>query len=116
MKGMPAFCAARQASISPSPYCMPQSPIGASASGSDAGSPRIVVLLLRLSTSTRIALAQLDALQIGAIGAQRLLCIGAAIGIFEERARHLAAGSLPQVFDAGPGLHVLRFPALKPST
>ncbi len=58
------------------------------------------------------ALAQLDALEIGAIGAQRLLGIGAGLGIIDERARHLAVGGLPQVLDAGHGLHV-RFPALR---
>ena len=51
------------------------------------------------------ALAQLDAFEIGAVGAQRLLRIGAAVGIFEERARHLAAGGLPQILDAGHGFH-----------
>ncbi len=58
------------------------------------------------------ALAQLDGFEIGAVGAQRLLGIGAAVGIFEERPRHLAAGGLPQVLDAGHGFHGLRFPAL----
>ena len=60
---MPAACAARQARISPSPCCMPQSPIGASASGSDAGSPRMVVAVLRVVDVDQDALAQLDALR-----------------------------------------------------
>ena len=112
VNGMPAACAARQARISPSPCCMPHSPIGASASGSDAGSPRIVVLVLRSATSTQDALAQLDALEIGAIGAQRLFGIGAGLGIIDERARHLAVGDLPQVLDTGHGFHGRFFRAL----
>ena len=58
------------------------------------------------------ALAQLDGFEIGAVGAQRLLGIGAAIGIFEKRPRHLAAGGLPQVLDAGHGFHGFGVPAL----
>ena len=61
------------------------------------------------------ALAQLDGFEIGAVGAQRLLGIGAAVGIFEERPRHLAAGGLPQVLDAGHGFHGVRIPALSAS-
>ena len=105
VNGMPAACAARQARISPSPCCMPHSPIGASASGSDAGSPRIVVLVLRAGDVAQDALAQFDALEIGAVGAQRLLGIGAGFGIIDERARHLAVRGLPQVLDAGHGFH-----------
>ena len=52
VKGMPAACAARQARISPSPCCMPHSPIGASASGNDTLSPMIVVVRSRCETST----------------------------------------------------------------
>ena len=92
VNGMPAACAARQARISPSPCCMPHSPIGASASGSDTFSPRMVVERSRCDDVDQHALAQLDALQVVAVGAQRLLRIGAGIGIVEERARHLAAG------------------------
>ena len=57
------------------------------------------------------ALAQLDAFEIGAVGAQRLLGIGAGFGIIDKRARHLAVGGLPQILDAGHGFHG-RFPAL----
>ena len=46
------------------------------------------------------ALAQLDVLEIAAIGVQRLLRIGAGLGVVEEGARHPAAGYLPQVLDA----------------
>ena len=56
------------------------------------------------------ALAQLDGLEIGAVGVERLLGVGAAFGIFEERARHPAAGGLPQVLDAGHGFHGWQFP------
>ena len=58
------------------------------------------------------ALAQLDTFEIGAVGAQCLLGIGASLGIIDERARHLAVGGLPEVLDAGHGFHV-SFPALK---
>ena len=52
---MPAACAARQAWISPSAYCMPERPVGAIASGNASSSPSTVVLRLRcdMSTSTR---------------------------------------------------------------
>ena len=52
------------------------------------------------------ALAQLDALEVLAIGAQRLLRIGAGFGIVEEGARHPASGKLPQILDAGHGAHM----------
>ena len=51
------------------------------------------------------ALAQLDRLQVGPVGAQGLLVIGAAIGVFEKRARHPAAGKVTQIIDAGDVLH-----------
>ena len=122
---MPAACAARQARISPSPCCSPPMPIGASASGSETGSPRIVVPVSRCDTSTSTRWRSLIALQVGAVGAQRLLRIGARLGIAEEGARHPAPGDLPKVFDAGHPLHrgghgrcrgdVAGFPGLSPS-
>ena len=51
------------------------------------------------------ALAQLDRLQIGAVGAQRFFLVGAAIGVIEKRARHLAAGKRAQVVDVGDVFH-----------
>ena len=51
------------------------------------------------------ALAQLDLLHVGAVGAQRLLVIGTAVGVIEKGARNLAAGKLPQVFDTGDVFH-----------
>jgi hypothetical protein len=51
--GIPAACAARQAKISPSRCSMPQSPTGASANGSETGSPRILERVLRLATSIK---------------------------------------------------------------
>src|SRR5580704_7762457 len=39
------------------------------------------------------------------VGAQRLLRIGAAVGIVEERLRHAAFVKLAQVLDAGDVLH-----------
>ena len=65
----------------------------------------MVVARIALRHVDQHALAQLDALQVGAVGAQRLLRIGAGLGIVEEGARNLAAGSLPQVLDAGHGPH-----------
>ncbi len=47
------------------------------------------------------ALAQPDAIEIGAVGAQRLLGIGPRLTVVDEGARHLAVISLPQIFDAG---------------
>ncbi len=100
---MPAACAARQARISPSPCCMPQSPIGARASGSATGSPTIVVRVLRLDTSTRMRWRSV--MRRGRGGwPEGLLGIGAAVGIFEEgtgtRRRASVAG-----LDAGHGFH-----------
>ena len=68
----------------------------------------MVVAVLRSRDVDQDALAQLDALEIGAVGAQRLLGIGAAVGIVEERLRHPAARGLPQVLDAGHGSHGVR--------
>src|SRR5262245_47203674 len=101
VNGMPAACAARHARISPSPCCMPQSPIGASASGSETFSPMMVVVWPRLG--------RLDAFGVFTVGAQRRLRIGAGLGVVEEGSRHLAAGRLPQVIDAGHGAHGLSF-------
>ena len=47
------------------------------------------------------ALAKLDPLHVGAVGAQRLLAIGARLEIVEEGARDPAAGHLPEVVDTG---------------
>ncbi len=51
------------------------------------------------------ALAELDLLQIVAVGAQRILGIGAAVGIVEESLRHAALVQLAQILDAGDVLH-----------
>ena len=50
-------------------------------------------------------LPQLDAFEIGAVGIQRLFGIGAAVGVVEERPRHLAAGGLAQILDTGHRFH-----------
>src|SRR5215510_1186498 len=55
------------------------------------------------------ALAQLDRLKVGAVRAQRLLVIGAAVDIIEKSFRNFTAGSFAQVFDTGDGLHGNRF-------
>ena len=52
VNGMPAALAARADRISPSPCCMPHSPIGASTNGDDAFCPMTVVARLRAETST----------------------------------------------------------------
>jgi hypothetical protein len=82
-----------------------------SASGSDTGSPRIVVCVLRCDIDEN-ALAQLDPLQIGAIGVERLLGIGPPFGIVEERARNPAARGFSQIFDTGHGSHGRTIPRL----
>ena len=51
------------------------------------------------------ALAQLDGFEVGAIGAQRFLVVGAAIGVIEKGARHPAARRHPQIIDAGENFH-----------
>ncbi len=53
-KGMPAFSAARAALISPSAFCIPVSPTGASATGMDTGIPTISLasVLPDMSTAT----------------------------------------------------------------
>ena len=55
VNGTPNFSAARAARISPSAYCMPVSPVGASATGIAASTPTIFVARLRVSmfTATR---------------------------------------------------------------
>ena len=51
------------------------------------------------------ALTQFDLLEISTVGAQRLLVVGASIGIIEEHFRDVAARTLPQVGDAGQCFH-----------
>ena len=51
------------------------------------------------------ALAQLDGFEVGAVGAQRVFAIGAAVGVFEKGFWHLAAGERAQVVDRGNVLH-----------
>ena len=51
------------------------------------------------------ALAQLDALEILAIGTQRLLGVGARLGIIEERLGYPAAGEPSQILNAGDVFH-----------
>ena len=51
------------------------------------------------------ALPQLDGFEVGAVGAQGFLVVGAAVGVIEKGARNPAAGDLAQVLDAGGGLH-----------
>jgi len=51
------------------------------------------------------ALPKLDLLKIVAVGAQRFLGIGAAIGVVEKRLRHFAHMDLAQILDAGDVFH-----------
>ncbi len=56
------------------------------------------------------ALAEFQRLEVGAVGAQRLLGIGAVIDIVEERLRHLAPVQFAQILDAGDVFHVRSLP------
>ncbi len=58
------------------------------------------------------ALAELDLLKIVAVGAQRVLGIGAAIGVVEKRLGHLAHMDLAQILDAGDVFHECSRPFL----
>jgi hypothetical protein len=51
------------------------------------------------------ALAKLDLLEVVAVGAQRILGIGAAIGVVEKCLGHLSPVNLTQILDAGDVLH-----------
>ena len=116
VNGMPAACAARQARISPSPCCMPQSPIGASASGSAACSPMMVVRQARAATtSTSTRWRSLMCSRSSRLARSVSSRIGAGLGVVEEGARHPAAGRLPQILDAGHGAHGHRPCSAEPS-
>ena len=52
------------------------------------------------------ALAQADGVEVGAVGAQRQLVVGAALGIVEQRARQAPPRDLAQVLDIGDDGHV----------
>jgi hypothetical protein len=62
-------------------------------------------LQIALGDVDQNALAELDLLQVVAIGAQRLLRVGAAIGVVEKRLGHTALVQQAQVLDAGDVLH-----------
>ena len=83
--------------------------MGASASGSETLLAENGGGEVALRHVEEHALAQLDVLEVVAVGAQRLLRVGAGLGIIEERAWHLAAGHAPQVFDAGHDAHGLGY-------
>ena len=59
------------------------------------------------------ALAELDLLQVVGIGAQRVLGIGAAVGIVEKRLGNAALVQLAQILDAGDVLHGRSRPLLE---
>ena len=50
-------------------------------------------------------LTKRDALEIGAVGMQRLFGIRAGLGVIDECARDFAVRELPQVLDTGDGRH-----------
>mgnify|MGYP001422091248 CR=1 FL=1 len=53
------------------------------------------------------ALAQLDGVEVGAVGGERQLVIGAALAIVEQRARQAPPRDLAQVLDIGDRAHVV---------
>ncbi len=80
-------------------------PVGAIATGSDSFSPSRVVATEICETSTSTRWRKLDGVEVGAVGAQRQLVIGAALGIVEQRARQAPPRDLAQVLDIGDGGH-----------
>ena len=51
--------------------------------------------------SMPLALAQPDLIEVRGVVAQRLLGVGADVGVVEEHLRHPALGDLPQIVDGG---------------
>ena len=99
VNGMPNFSAARAARISPSACCMPVRPVGAIATGIVAGMPTIFVAMRAVVHVDGDALAQLDALEVGLVGAVGALGPRARVGVVVEHARHAPPGEHAQVFD-----------------
>src|SRR5258705_9324278 len=60
---------------------------------------------IALGDIDQYALAKLDRFEIGAVGAQRVLGIGTAVGVIEKRFRHAALVQLAQILDAGDMFH-----------
>ena len=102
---MPAACAARQAWISPSPMLHAGQPDRREDQRHRRRLAENAGRQIALRDVDQDALAELDLLQVVDVGAQRLLGIGAAIGVVEERLRHLAHVNLAQILDAGDVLH-----------
>ena len=68
-------------------------------------SPRMVGALVAHGDVDEDALTEFQRLEVGAVGAQRLLGVGAVIDIVEERLRHLAPVQFAQILDAGDVFH-----------
>jgi hypothetical protein len=84
---MPAASAARAASISPSPWTRPVSPVGAMASGIETASPSIEEASDTFDTSDQHTLAQADGVEFVAVGIERELIVGATLHVIVDRAR-----------------------------
>jgi len=67
--------------------------------------PTVMLYYFKFDHTLNWFCANFDRLQIVAIGAQRFLGIGAAIGVIEERLGHLSHMALPQILDAGDVFH-----------
>ena len=85
---MPKASAARAARISPSACCMPVRPVGAIATGIATSMPIIFVAERAVLHVDRDALAQLDLLEVGLVGAVGALGPRAGVGVVVEHARH----------------------------
>ena len=94
---------------------MPSNPTGARISGSEERLAENGGREIALRDVDQDALAELDLLQILAVGAQRFLGIGAAIRIVEKRFRHAALVELAQILDAGDVFHERSRPFLHSS-
>ena len=76
-------------------------PVGAIATGSDTVFAEQGGGNGNLRDVDQHALAQADGVEVGAVGAQRQLVVGAALGIVVERARQAPPRDLAQILDIG---------------
>ena len=104
---VPAACAARAPCISPS-----RANKSGHAGRRDRDRQRELLAEQRgrdrdLRDVDQHALAQLDGVEVGAVGGERQLVIGAALAVVEQRARQAPPRDLAQVLDIGDGAHVV---------